>query len=138
MQHTLERFAEPVARFYVGEIILAFEYLHSKNIIFRWARGRGRGRGRQVCDKYSFSLSPSPLLSLPRDLKPENSMLSRDGHVVLVDFGSAKKLRQDERTSTFVGEVVVRRCRKHCALYPWPLEQCLGLYLCAALERLDG
>ena len=57
-------------------------------------------------------LSPLPLpsSSLPRDLKPENSMLSGDGHVVLVDFGSAKQLRQDERTSTFVGETGTAVC----------------------------
>ena len=35
LQHNLEKFTESVARFYVGEIILAFEYLHSRNIIFR-------------------------------------------------------------------------------------------------------
>jgi serine/threonine protein kinase len=70
--HHQERFSEPMARFYVAQVTLAFEYLHKLNIIYR-------------------------------DLKPENCMLSKEGHLVLVDFGSAKRLDDRARTSTFVG-----------------------------------
>ncbi|CAJ0597677.1 unnamed protein product [Cylicocyclus nassatus] len=49
-------------RFYSVEVICAFRYMHSKNIVYR-------------------------------DLKPENLLLSKDGHVKLSDFGLAKVLK---------------------------------------------
>lgn len=52
---------EEQARFVLAEVILALEYLHSKNIIFL-------------------------------DLKPENIMINKNGHVKLADFGTAKKV----------------------------------------------
>ncbi len=47
------------ARFYIAEIILAFEQLHKMNIIYR-------------------------------DLKPDNILIDKHGHIKLVDFGFAK------------------------------------------------
>ncbi|CAI8043945.1 Protein kinase 2 [Geodia barretti] len=66
------KFTEPRARFYLGEIVLALNYLHGFSIIFR-------------------------------DLKPENCMLSEQGHVILTDFGSAKSLEMRERANTLAG-----------------------------------
>lgn len=43
------------------------------------------------------------LLSICRDLKPENCMLSDRGHIVLTDFGSAKMLELSEKTTTIAG-----------------------------------
>ncbi|CAG8460003.1 3010_t:CDS:2 [Paraglomus occultum] len=54
-----QRFPDYVAKFYAAEVLLAFEYLHSKDIIYR-------------------------------DLKPENLLLDRDGHIKITDFGFAK------------------------------------------------
>ncbi|CAG8656196.1 12636_t:CDS:2, partial [Dentiscutata heterogama] len=54
-----QRFPDHVAKFYAAEVILAFEYLHSKDIIYR-------------------------------DLKPENLLLDRNGHIKITDFGFAK------------------------------------------------
>lgn len=55
-------FSEERTRFYICELILALEYLHKKNIIYR-------------------------------DLKPENVLLSKGGHIKLTDFGLSKILR---------------------------------------------
>lgn len=64
------RWPDDTARFYAGEIVLAFEYLHNRNIIYR-------------------------------DLKPENLLLDRTGHVKVTDFGFAKEI--DRRTYTLCG-----------------------------------
>lgn len=45
-----------------------------------------------------------------RDLKLENVALDCDGHVLLIDFGLAKKLRENEKTTTICGTLQVRRC----------------------------
>ncbi|GMT32842.1 hypothetical protein PFISCL1PPCAC_24139, partial [Pristionchus fissidentatus] len=55
-------FSNGMSRFYAAEIVLALQYIHSKNIVYR-------------------------------DLKPENLMLTREGHIKMADFGFAKELR---------------------------------------------
>lgn len=64
------RFSNETTRFYAAEIILAIEYLHSLDIIYR-------------------------------DLKPENLLLDREGHMKITDFGFAKHV--EERTWTLCG-----------------------------------
>jgi serine/threonine protein kinase len=65
------RFANDVALFYISEILLAIQYLHRQEIVYR-------------------------------DLKPENLLIHRDGHIKITDFGFAKKLTND-RTFTLCG-----------------------------------
>jgi len=64
------RFVNETARFYAAEIVLAFAYLHERNIIYR-------------------------------DLKPENLLIDRDGHIKVTDFGFAKIVL--DRTWTLCG-----------------------------------
>lgn len=59
-----------IANFYACEIVMALEYLHGLNIVYR-------------------------------DLKPENLLLDKDGHLKITDFGFAKKLK--DRTWTLCG-----------------------------------
>lgn len=70
-----KRFPENVARFYICEIVLIFEFLHEKEGVAY------------------------------RDLKPENILLDAKGHVKLVDFGFAKRVKDRESaTSSSYGE----------------------------------
>ncbi|XP_022644810.1 cAMP-dependent protein kinase catalytic subunit PRKX-like isoform X3 [Varroa destructor] len=64
------KFSNSAAVFYASEIVLALEYLHSKNIVYR-------------------------------DLKPENLLLDKSGHLKVTDFGFAKQL--SDRTWTLCG-----------------------------------
>ncbi|KAI5310589.1 camp-dependent protein kinase catalytic subunit, partial [Ascosphaera atra] len=57
-----QRFPNPVAKFYAAEVVLALEYLHNLNIVYR-------------------------------DLKPENLLLDRHGHLKITDFGFAKEVK---------------------------------------------
>lgn len=66
----LQRFPNPVAKFYAAEVTLALEYMHAKNIIYR-------------------------------DLKPENLLLDRHGHLKITDFGFAKRV--PDKTWTLCG-----------------------------------
>ena len=56
-----EGFGENICRFYLSEVLLSLEYLHSLGIVYR-------------------------------DLKLENIMVDREGHVKIIDFGFCKKM----------------------------------------------
>jgi serine/threonine protein kinase len=64
------RFVNETARFYAAEIVLAFAYLHERDIVYR-------------------------------DLKPENLLIDKDGHIKVTDFGFAKVV--PDRTWTLCG-----------------------------------
>ena len=67
------RLPERDVQFYAAEVVLALEYLHARDIIYR-------------------------------DLKPENVLLDRKGHVVLSDFGFAKSAVRGARdANSFLG-----------------------------------
>jgi len=67
----VDRLSADHAKFYAMEIVLAFEYLHNMDIIYR-------------------------------DLKPENLLITLDGHLKLTDFGFAKVV-DDGLTWTLCG-----------------------------------
>jgi len=61
------------ATFYAAEVLLALEYLHEKDIIYR-------------------------------DLKLDNLLIQRDGHLILADYGLCRVgLKRGEKTKTFCG-----------------------------------
>ena len=61
-------FAEPVAAFYMAELVLALDHLHNEvGVIYR-------------------------------DLKPENCLLDSEGHLLLTDFGLSKVAVEDPGT----------------------------------------
>ncbi|XP_076312013.1 cAMP-dependent protein kinase catalytic subunit 3-like isoform X2 [Tachypleus tridentatus] len=64
------RFSSATASFYAAEVVVALEYLHKQQIVYR-------------------------------DLKPENLLLDKEGHLKLTDFGFAKIL--NDRTWTLCG-----------------------------------
>ncbi|CAL1543272.1 unnamed protein product [Lymnaea stagnalis] len=64
------KFSAPTSSFYASEILVALEYLHSHDIVYR-------------------------------DLKPENLLLDREGHLKITDFGFAKVVK--DRTWTLCG-----------------------------------
>jgi protein kinase X len=63
-----------MTRFYASEIVTALEYLHDLNIV--------------CLSLFEFDVH----LQVYRDLKPENLLLSKDGHVKITDFGFSKEL----------------------------------------------
>jgi len=80
-QKTLDLVA---TRQYAGEMVVTFEYLHSKNILYR-------------------------------DLKPENVLISKQGHLKLSDFGFSKILNDGEkaytacRTPAYMAPEIIRK-----------------------------
>eukprot|EP01017_Pseudomicrothorax_dubius_P004553 TRINITY_DN10942_c0_g10_i1.p1 TRINITY_DN10942_c0_g10~~TRINITY_DN10942_c0_g10_i1.p1 ORF type:complete len:393 (-),score=52.20 TRINITY_DN10942_c0_g10_i1:32-1210(-) len=88
------QFDESIARFYAAEVILALEYIHSN------------------------------LEAIYRDLKPENVLLDREGHVHLADFGLSKEGPAGESlvgTPEYLAPEVIERATYDRAVDLWAL-----------------
>lgn len=73
--NTEKMFAEPVAAFYMAEMVLALSHLHDTlGVIYR-------------------------------DLKPENCLLDSEGHLLLTDFGLSKVAADDASCNSMLGTV---------------------------------
>ena len=78
------KFSEERSRFYAAEITLALEHLHKMGIVYRCAH---------------------PLSLTRSDLKPENVLLTEEGHVRRTDFGLSKEgiSQADKGAQSFCG-----------------------------------
>lgn len=92
-----DRLPEDMAQFYLAEMVMAIHSVHKLGyvhryripflkdvhffhvLIFRWTSGNDSG----------------PLCPLPRDIKPDNILLTANGHIRLGDFGSCLRLPED-------------------------------------------
>ncbi|PWV03565.1 putative rac serine-threonine kinase [Trypanosoma cruzi] len=88
-------------------LILVLEFLCGGELFFhlqrckRFDEKRARFYTAEIGMAVEYIHSKSVLY---RDLKPENLVLDREGHVVLTDFGLAKRdVAEDVRTHTFCG-----------------------------------
>ena len=89
MMRKREKFDAKTAIFYASEVLLALDYLHHLDVLYRDLKPV---RHRQLHDFSRFF-----------SLLQENILLDGDGHIRLVDFGFAKETK--ERTFTLCGTV---------------------------------
>lgn len=119
-------FTEDAVRFYIGEIILALERLHDVriNVIMICVRVHARNseisfdsetvRNKLNGDRSKSNLHEFRLMLqlgvIYRDIKLENILLDKEGHLVLTDFGLSKEFLPHERngnarTYSFCGTI---------------------------------
>lgn len=59
--------------------------------------------GIELCDVLSFLHHHTPEPIIFRDMKPSNVMINQNNHVILIDFGIAKKFQGEYQKGTMIG-----------------------------------
>jgi len=92
---------------------MLFEYLCGGEL-FTYLRNAGQFAD-STCLFYAAEITSAldylhSLSIIYRDLKPENLLLDKDGHLKLTDFGFAKRLEDRFRLTSLVTECICRDC----------------------------
>ncbi|TSO57274.1 Serine/threonine-protein kinase greatwall [Bagarius yarrelli] len=85
--HVYGYFDEDMSLKYISEVALALDYLHRHGIIHRYVSHQENMRFGQSANSLRLT---ETWLYLLRDLKPDNMLVSNEGHVKLTDFGLSK------------------------------------------------
>ena len=80
------RFEPDLSKFYIAEVVLAFEYLHGMHIAYRDLKPEVRAHDCTSPHVRGMSTRARPHARLP----PQNLLLSSRGHIKVTDFGFAK------------------------------------------------
>ncbi|KAJ1568100.1 Serine/threonine kinase, partial [Cladochytrium tenue] len=92
-----KRFSQVRTKFYACEVLLALEYFHKNNIIYRrteilWGGASGANQFHEFANKYHS------------DLKLDNILMGPDGHIKVADYGICKEnMAYGAMTRTYCG-----------------------------------